>query len=200
MASSPPPSTAAGVPPSGNGKYIAIAILLLLGVGAAIVWKVTQKPSEVVEKLDAAPPPPPSGRKITDDDIPLPPEVPDAAAEDAGKKVVTNNGGGDNGCGCAVKGTSTPELESAIQMRARQAHACYDQALAADSTLKGKVTVSLKIGAGGQVCSASGQPSADLTNPSVAPCIAAKFRGNSFPAPKGGCVDIALPVNLTTAR
>lgn len=194
MASKPPPSTAAGVPSGGNGKYIAVAVILLLLLGGAIVWKLTQQPPEtIVEKLDAGPPVAPSGRKTTDDDIPLPPEIPDAGP-DAGKKVeVTHTG--DTGCAAKCSGGTTPELEAALSMRARQAHSCYDAALASDATLKGKVSIALKIGAGGQVCSA-GVASSELSNPGVAQCMANKYRGNSFPSPKGGCVDINVPVNL----
>ena len=54
MASSPskvPQSSPAGVP-SGNGKYIVIALLLLGSIAGITIWQLTKKPP-VVEIPDA---------------------------------------------------------------------------------------------------------------------------------------------------
>lgn len=192
----PPPSTGspAGVPPSGNGKYIAVALLLLLLIGGAIVYKMMQKPQEpVVTVIDAGPPPPPTTGRNLDDDVPPPPPVEDASV-DAGKKVttiVTSNQ-------CDAKkctGSTSSELETMLAFRVKQAHRCYDQALAQDSTLRGKMTVSVRVGANGGVCSAS-IASNEMGSSSVGNCVLNYFRGANFPPPKGGCVDTNIPINF----
>jgi hypothetical protein len=181
-----------GVPPSGNGKYIVIALLLLAMIGGAIAWKMSQKPPEPVTinlpPPDAAPP-----KKPVDDDIPLPPPVEDAGS-DAGKKVTVVYTG--NQCDAKkCTGTTTSELEQTLAFRAKQAHRCYDNALTQDPTLKGKVSISVRVGTNGAVCSAA-VASNDMGTPSVANCVAGYFRSGSFPAPKGGCADINVPINF----
>lgn len=190
----PPPSSAAGVPPSGNGKYVVIALLLLGIIGAVIAYKVTHKPEPVVvtQLIDAGPPPPPRPTR-PDDDIPLPPPVEDAGT-DAGKKVVVVGASSQ----CDVKtctGSASAELEQTLAFRAKQAHRCYDNALTQDPTLKGKVSISVRVGANGSVCSAA-VASNDMGSPTVANCVVGYFRSGSFPAPKGGCLDANIPINF----
>src|SRR4051812_25576517 len=108
----PPPSSAtpAGVPPSGNAKYIVIAVLLLGAIGGAIFWKLSQKPPEPVTLVQDAGPPIPPPTKTRDDDIPLPPPIEDAGP-DGGKKTVVV---GVMGTGCEAKscnGGSSSELQ-----------------------------------------------------------------------------------------
>ena len=196
MASKPPPSTGApaGVPPSGNGKFVVLAVLLLGAVGGLIAWRSCQKPPEPVTVnvpvADAAPPPP---TRNPDDDIPLPPPVPDAG-NDAGKKVVATSFS--NQCDAKkCTGSATSELTTALSFRAKQAHRCYDNALAQDSTLRGKVSIAVRVGANGSVCSA-GVASNDMGTPVVANCVANYFKSSPFPAPKGGCVDVNVPINF----
>jgi hypothetical protein len=183
----------AGVPPS-NTKYIVIAVLLLLLIGAVIVWQVTKKPPE--------PPPPvfdagvpsaiPSGRN-PDDDVPPPPPVEDAGP-DAGKKIIYTHA--DNQCDAKkCTGSASGELETMLAFRVKQSHRCYDQALAQDATLKGKMSVAVRVGANGQVCNA-GVASNEMGSPTVANCVVNYFRGANFPPPKGGCADINIPINF----
>jgi hypothetical protein len=184
----------AGVP-SGNGKYIVLALLLLGLIGGAIAWKLMQKPPEpVVLVVDAGPPPRPT--KNVDDDIPPPPVVEDAGP-DAGKKVTVVMNGLANQCDAKkCTGATSSEIESALSFRAKQAHRCYDNALAQDPTIRGKVSIAVRIGANGQACSA-GVASNELTSaPGVAACVTGYFRGQVFPIPKGGCVDVNIPINF----
>ena len=188
----PPP---AGVP-SGNGKFIALAALLLGVVGVVLAWKSCQKPAgPVIVIADAGPPTRPT--KNPDDDIPPPPVVEDAGEvdKDAGKKAtVVFTGNQCDAKKCA--GSATPDVETALASRARQAHRCYDNALAQDATLRGKVAIAVRIGSNGQACSA-GVASNEMTSaPTVAACVAGYFRGQNFPAPKGGCVDVNIPINF----
>src|SRR5262245_1869318 len=114
----------AGVPPSGNAKYVGIAIVLLGLIVAAIAWKKCQTPPP--------PPPPPvldAGGPVAaggrDDDVPVPPTIEDAG-HDGGKKIVYVQG---PGAGCDAKkcaGTTTPELEQTLAFRVKQSHRCYD--------------------------------------------------------------------------
>ena len=191
----PPPSSPAGVPSSGGGKYVVLAVALLGAIGAAVAWKMCQTPPPPpVVNVDAAPPPVPSGRN-PEDDIPLPPPVEDAGP-DAGKKVVVTQQGSNSQCDAKkCTGSSGSELETALQFRVRQAHRCYDNALAQDPTLRGKVTVAVRIGANGQVCSA-GIASNEMSSQQVAQCVSGYFRGANFPSPKGGCVDVNIPINF----
>jgi hypothetical protein len=100
-------------------------------------------------------------------------------------------------CGAPkCSGASTPDLESALAFRAKQARRCYESALENDNTLKGKVAISVRVASNGQVCSA-GVASNDMGNPGVAQCVANKFRQTGyFPAPKGGCVDATVPISF----
>ena len=185
----------AGVPPS-NAKYIVLALLLLGLIGGAIFWKLSQQPPEPVTIVqDAGPPPPPPPPK-RDDDIPLPPPVEDAGP-DGGKKVVVVQ----MGSGCDAKrctGTTTPELEQTLGFRAQQSNKrCYYPALAQDSTLKGRASIAVRVGANGQICSAS-VASSDPALAQVARCTASNFVG-AVPQPRGGaCVDVQVPINYTT--
>ena len=90
---------------------------------------------------------------------------------------------------------SSADLEQALQFRVKQAHRCYDNALAQDATLKGKITVNVRVGSTGSVCNAS-VVSNEMGSPQVAACVAGYFRGANFPAPKGGCADVNIPINF----
>lgn len=199
MASKPPPSIAPAPPTGGSGKFVVLAILLLGVIGGAVAWKMSQTPPPpTVVYVDAAAPPPTTvaGGRNLDDDIPIPPPVADAGA-DAGQKVATGTGTKFDACdpGRKCTGTTSSELEQALGFRAKQAHRCYDNALAQDATLKGKVMLNVRIGPTGQVCNAS-VVSNDMGSQQVASCVAGYFRNANFPAPKGGCAEVNVPMNF----
>lgn len=198
MASQPPPRSSkapAGVPSGGSGKYVVVALLLLGVIGGAVVWKLSQKPPEPqVLVIDAAAPPPTFTGRNPEDDVPLPPPVEDAGG-DAGRKTVVTQGSSNQCDAKKCSGGSTSELETALSFRTRQAHRCYDNALAQDPTLRGKITLSVRVGSNGQTCSA-GIASNEMGSSNVATCVANQFRGATFPAPKGGCVDLNIPINF----
>jgi hypothetical protein len=100
------------------------------------------------------------------------------------------------GCEAKCVGAPPPDLSSALQGRAAQARRCYNSALAQDATLKGRVTIAVKIAPNGSVCGAS---VAQTDMPAVAGCVAGVFRSGSFPAPRGGCVDATVPMNFVPA-
>ena len=181
--------------PSGNGKFIALALLLLGAIAAVIAWKSCQKPTEpvVLSLPDAGPPPRPT--KNIDDDIPPPPVIEDAGT-DAGKKATTAVFTGNQCDAKKCTGSAGSDVETALSFRAKQAHRCYDNALGQDPTLRGKVSIAVRIGSNGQACSAGVASNELASAPSVATCVAGYFRGQAFPAPKGGCVDVNIPINF----
>lgn len=193
--SSQPPS---GVPESGgNAKYAIAAVVLLVGAGGIFAWRSLSgrnqlpAPPIVVPTASVASAAPIENPKL-DDVPPPPPAEPEAGAPKV--KYVYVNGGGCEGT-CSQR-NATPELSQALQVRAYQARRCYNQALATDSSLKGHVTVAVRIGPSGNVCSAT-VASNDMGTSSVANCAANIFRnGGGYPAPRGGCVDAKVPMSF----
>ncbi len=199
MTSQPPPSLGApaGVPPGGNTKYVLLALLLLGAIALLTLWQrnrsITPEVAAPRDVIDAGVGYP---KRIAerDDEIPPPPPVIEAGAPVAERKTPGPQTAGPV-CSAACTGSTTPELETALAFRAKQAHRCYDNALAQDSTLKGKVGITLRIAANGGVCSST-VSSDELSTPTVANCVAGFFRGASFPVPRGGCVEVNVPVNF----
>lgn len=183
----------AGVPASGNAKYAIVAIVLLLGAGGIYAWRSASNradvpvpvPSATVAQSAEAP----SNPKL--DDIPLPPPV-EEKAEAGGPRIVYVPAGG---CEGKCSGTSSPELEQALQIRGAQARRCYNQALAQDSSLKGHVTIAVRIGPNGNPCSAAIATN-DMGSASVANCAANIFRSSQYPSPRGGCVNATVPLSF----
>jgi hypothetical protein len=188
-----------GVPTGGNGKYIAVAVVLLLGIIGLLIWKFKggEQPVATVPSVPSVPPPPPTNPRL--DDVPLIPVTPDAGPEagpkPTGTAVATNP--------CDVKkctGATTSELEQMLAMRAKQARVCYEKALQADSTLQGHVKIGVKIAGNGQVCDAH-VASNDMGSAYVGQCVANKFRQTGgFPAPKGGCVEVEVPLSFVPGK
>jgi hypothetical protein len=189
--------------PGGNGKYVAVALFLILGIGGLLVWKfVIDKPDSTTAltapngSLGAPSISAPVNPKL-DDVPPPPPPTPDAAPPpDAGRTGGLGVGVASNGCDAKCGGAWPPDLASALQGRAAQARRCYNSALAQDNSLKGRVTIAIKIAPNGSVCSAS---VAQTDMPAVGGCVAGVFRGGTFPAPRGGCVDATVPMNFVPA-
>ena len=193
--SSPPSSRRpAGVPDSGNAKYAIVAVLLIAVTVAVLVFRSCQSKPEAGVPIPSATvaqsAEPPANPKL--DDIPLPPppeEKPTAAP--APKVVYVQTGGG---CEAKCTGASTDQLEQALQIRGTQARRCYNQALAQDSSLKGHVTITVKVASNGALCSAN-VTSNDMGSASVANCAANIFRSSAgYPAPRGGCIELGVPL------
>jgi hypothetical protein len=195
MSATPTPS----VPPpagttSGNGKYIVLVVLLLGGVGGIIAWKKMQSDPVATgpsASVSVAPPP----RPKVDDDIP-PPPPPEEKPEAGAPTTVKNTGPANTGCEAKTcSGSSTDDLNAALAARARLARKCYEQALANDAELQGKLSVTVKVGTGGASCAASIK-SDDLHSATVSNCVVNYFRNGNFPAPRGGCVEATVPLNF----
>ncbi len=199
MSSLPPPSSPQGVPQSGNGKYIAVAVLLLLGMGGLLFWKFRGGD-------DPKPPPPPlptasvSATQTSTglaDFVPPPPPEPDAGPDTGAKPVATNIGPGPNPCDVKTcNGAATQDMENGLGLLGRQTRRkCYEPALSQDPTLAGKVTVSVKVASNGQICSATVTKN-EMSMPSVGECAARMIASSGHvPAPRGGCVNVDFPLN-----
>jgi hypothetical protein len=111
------------------------------------------------------------------------------------KRAVAAGGGG---CG-TCSGEVPPQLRSALASAANSARGCYERALRQNAMLQGKMLVSVKVGTHGNSCSAN-LVSDSLGDPSVATCVLQKFRGGQFPAPKGGCAEVNVPISFIPRR
>lgn len=194
MSSIPPPSQA-GVPSSGgNGKYIAVGLLLLAGIIGLVAFKTCSTP-DPVKPVATVPSASSSGPVVNNallDDVPPPPPEDSGVAPATTRIVVVNQG---NACDVRTcNGSTSTELENGLNMVARQTRRkCYESALGNDPTLKGHVKLSLKIASNGQVCSST-VASNDMSNTSVGDCAARTFMAAHLPSPKGGCVNVDFPL------
>jgi hypothetical protein len=189
MSSNAPPPTGGG-----NAKYVAVAALLALGIVGLLIFRARSAvaPPVVLPVVDAGAPV--ATNSHVDDEVPPPPEIPDAGPEIKPKVSNVTPGAVCNATKCS--GTPSSDLESALAFRAKQAHACYDQALANDSSLRGRVSINVRIASNGQVCSAAVGAN-ELGSSNVAQCVANKFRQTGyFPSPKGGCIDATVPITF----
>lgn len=190
MSETTPPIPKSG----GSGPFILAAIVMLLLMGGLIYWKMQSGGSNDTAKIDT-PKPVQTAEPVLDEAPPPPPPV--ASADSSAKpddtkpgaKKVASTGGGL--CGVCT-GEPNPSLQSALSAKAGQSRGCYEKALSHNSTLAGRMTISIKINQMGQVCSA--QVKSELNDPLVENCVLQNFRAAALPAPKGGCVDAAVPL------
>jgi hypothetical protein len=199
MSSLPPASTPQGVPSGGNGKYIAIALILLLGMGGLLFWRL-RTPDEPV-KPPVIPTASVSATQTSTglvDFVPPPPDEPDSGP-DTGVKVASTATGGPGPNPCDVKtcnGSPTTDMENGLGLLGRQTRRkCYEPALGQDPTLAGKVTVSVKVASNGQICGANVTKN-EMSMPSVGECAARMIASSGHvPPPKGGCINVDFPLN-----
>lgn len=177
---------------SGGGAPVIIGVVVLLAAAIGLLcWKNrgddnTPKttPSTAPSKSTAAP----------ETTLDLPPiELPKDAGEtaEAGPKTVATNGGGGN-CPAVCTGQITDAIKAAAASRAGTAKKCYQTALEGNEGLAGEIDVMLRIGTDGATCSAS--IASDSTGSGkLAQCVRSRMLG-VYPAPKGGCVELKVPV------
>ena len=75
---------------------------------------------------------------------------------------------------------------------------CYQQGLASNPNLAGRVSVRFVIGRNGAVSNAASSGS-DLADSSVVSCVVRSFYGLSFPEPKDGIVRVVYPMSFNPA-
>jgi hypothetical protein len=193
---SPPSNRPAGVPQSGNAKYALVALLMVGGAVALFAWRSCGGPSGGPAPLPSVIPTQTATASTNSklDDIPLPPPVEEKPEAGPAPKIVSAPA--NLGCDGKCSGTITPELEQALQIRGAQTRRCYNQALSQDSQLKGHVTITVRVGPGGNLCAANVTAN-DMGTPGVANCAANIFRANqSYPQPRGGCVELGVPLSF----
>lgn len=188
-------------PPAGNsnGMYIALAVVLLLGIGGIVVWKVTSGTPEQPKPVATASASGSASSAPTNtliDEVPLPPPVIDAGPASTG---VQYSGPAADPCtynvcnGNVAAGSDTERGLQQLAMKTRRK--CYDPALANDPTLQGHVKVHMKIAGNGQICSAN-VASNDMASTGVGDCAARMLLASGrVPPPKGGCVNLDFPLN-----
>ena len=97
-------------------------------------------------------------------------------------------------CNGKCTGTVTAPLAEALTDAARKSRRCYEQELAKNPQLSGKLTVEVKLDASGGVCSVE-LASTDTALKQVAACTKKTFEDTKdLPAPQGGCVIARIPV------
>lgn len=183
-------------PPKSNTGFIAAAIVMVLLMGGLIYWKTSS--SKEPEKTPPPPPKPTAATAPTMEEQLAPPPIaevaPSATAAAEPKKGVGGGGGGVAGCPAECTGTASGALQSAVRAKGGAARGCYERALRQNATLQGKMSVTVRVGTSGQACSVN--VSNGLGDPGVGSCVAQMFRSGTYPAPQGGCVDIAVPLNF----
>ena len=169
-----------------GGVLVAAALLLLF-------CSPKEEAANVAPALDAGVAPPTSQFQ---NEFELPPEPPDAGVvEDAGTVAdVTMRATMRAAREC--EGTiPAAALQAAVSRYSGQVRNCYERALKQNTNLQGRITVTLTIGARGNV------ESAVATGPmpsSVNACVSAAARGWQLVAPTGGtCAVARVPFNMT---
>jgi hypothetical protein len=111
------------------------------------------------------------------------------------KPAMTNSAHSSGACSGDVK----PELVSALSSRAVQSRRCYEKLLRSKPSAQGKYVVSLRVSKRGKVEHAR-LVTDEVGDAEMASCVLARFRSASYPAPRGGCADINVPLNYEPRR
>jgi hypothetical protein len=197
MADGPMSAAGGGTPKKGGSAGVIIGVLLLLGAAGGILFYANRKeetPKTTPSALPSAPASTTAPAPETTLDLP-PIELPkEAGVEDTGPKTATTStGGGGSACSCGQNGSITDEIKQAAAARGGTAKKCYMTALEGNESLAGEMTVQVRIGPNGEACSAS--VLSDTTGSSkLQQCVRLKMASGSYPRPKGGCVDVKIPV------
>jgi outer membrane biosynthesis protein TonB len=177
-----------------DGKYIAIALLLLLG--AAALWFFVKTDDSESQAEVVPPTPDASVREQFAPEIEIPEqEAPDAGPDDTSiaKTAQPSPTPLDWECDGTV---DTAEVLRIINGQPRkQVQTCYERRLKDDNLLQGSMKVLLTIGASGNVRAVSVDGS--LHDPTVFACVKRVAKTWKFPEPRGGCVRIAVPFQMT---
>jgi hypothetical protein len=119
-----------------------------------------------------------------------------ASGQDLGRGVAETLFTRVNDCDAELcAGETTPQLVDGVRARAAEARSCYEETLKATPTLAGRVVLSLRISHDGQACPMRIAQNELAASTTLVPCLRALLE-RSFPKPKGGCVDIRLPLKF----
>jgi len=105
---------------------------------------------------------------------------------------------GEASTGAAAGASNVKDADSVIARNRWRFKACYNKALASDPNAGGTVKVTVRVGEGGEVISAS-QASSDAPA-GLASCIVSSFQSMKFAAPDGGSATFTVPVVLSAKK
>jgi hypothetical protein len=88
-----------------------------------------------------------------------------------------------------------PEVTRILRGNIGRARACFERALAHDTTLHGRVVVRITIARDGTVQRASAEGMHET--PDVAPCVGSAVRALQFPLPEGGPVQLTFAIDFS---
>ncbi len=182
---------ARGARPSGT-KATVLVVLGLAAVPLTLLW--VAPPADRRDPIGSAPAPAARARRTGPDNTSAPLVAAPSALPSGAPPALAGRAA--SGCGAGPCGGSAgPELRRALVERVGQAQSCYRSSLFDRPGLRGTLTLSVRVGSGGQVCSAA-VTGDDLGDPLVAACVTNLVRTGRFPAPDGGCVDAVVPMNF----
>lgn len=96
----------------------------------------------------------------------------------------------------SVTGKLPPEvIQRIVRQNFGRFRLCYEQGLAQNPNLEGRVSVRFVIGKDGSVTTAE-NAGATLPDASVVSCVVKSYHGLSFPPPEGGEVRVTFPIQL----
>ena len=102
-----------------------------------------------------------------------------------------------NDCDATVCAGTAPEtLIDAVRGRATQARACYEAALKQTPTAAGRLIVNLRIAHDGACCPLRVAQNDLSEATTLLPCLRSLFLERQYPKPKGGCVELNLPLKF----
>jgi hypothetical protein len=101
------------------------------------------------------------------------------------------------GCAPAISGRLPPEaVRRIVQQNHGRFRLCYENGLAKDPSLAGRVRVKFVIARDGSV-STSADAGSSLGDPDVVACVVRAFGNLSFPEPSGGIVTVVYPLIMS---
>jgi hypothetical protein len=103
------------------------------------------------------------------------------------------------GASASVAGGSVGNAQAVVARMSAGFRRCYMQGLSVNPDMAGRVSVSARVGPGGEVQSVSATPSGSISS-DVANCIAARVRSATFDPPEGGAATINIPVTLVQQK
>lgn len=190
----------------GNANRLTCAVAVLVRVGVAIGCTPvgpTTLPNHEAENVarDVRPantlPPTassaPTSNGATDDDASVP-------AVDPNRSDASARGDG-GGCATPCKGLYPRRLGTAVSTRAAELQRCYSRAFVGDRFLAGRMTVHVTIGESGVVCAV--EIAKTTIQSGVPECVAETLRNwprfGQTDSPRGGCVNVTIPLNFVPA-
>jgi hypothetical protein len=97
----------------------------------------------------------------------------------------------------SVRGKLPPDvIQKTVRQNFGRFRNCYEEGLARDPNLKGRIGVRFVIGRNGEVTNV-GDAGSDLPDAAVVSCVISSFHGLHFPKPEGGIVAVEYPLLFT---